>query len=201
MINTKERILDTALDMFNELGMSQVSQRMITESMKISPGNLTYHFKKKDDIVVALYMRLVDRFSELFDQVGVGEASLQKMFLLSEVMYDVIYSYRFFFVDFVQLMRFEKIERHYRELLLIRKEQFSIAVEALCLEGVLRKEQLSQEYDMLFDRLRLVTDFFLLTLPHRVDDSLLKQDFLRQIKYTIYPYLSQRGRDEFQKWI
>ena len=54
---TKERILDSALAMFNRFGEPNVSINAVAKSMGISPGNLYYHFPSKDSVTQALIER------------------------------------------------------------------------------------------------------------------------------------------------
>jgi AcrR family transcriptional regulator len=50
----KDKILNKALELFNTFGYESVTMRDIAGALKISPGNLTYHFKKKDDLIYAI---------------------------------------------------------------------------------------------------------------------------------------------------
>ncbi len=58
MRNTKDRIADTALCLFNRTGTEGVSTNHIAAAMEISPGNLYYHYANKDEILLVLLERL-----------------------------------------------------------------------------------------------------------------------------------------------
>ncbi len=57
-VNTRERILDVALDLFIEQGFDGTSLRQIAEQLGVTKAALYYHFTSKDDILMALHMRL-----------------------------------------------------------------------------------------------------------------------------------------------
>ncbi len=63
MVPTKERILEAALKLFNTRGYNSVGVREISRELKISPGNLSYHFHRKEDIL----FRLLENFSAAND--------------------------------------------------------------------------------------------------------------------------------------
>ena len=66
MNNTRALICDTATKMFNEKGYHAVSLRDIAKEAGTTIGNLTYHFKKKEDLVAAMVSELQDDFSLYF---------------------------------------------------------------------------------------------------------------------------------------
>ena len=56
-MKTRDRILETALQLFNEQGEPNVSTLEIATEMGISPGNLYYHFHGKEPLVMELFER------------------------------------------------------------------------------------------------------------------------------------------------
>ena len=54
----RERILDVALELFNEQGYDATSLREIAERLGVTKAALYYHFKSKGDILLELHLRL-----------------------------------------------------------------------------------------------------------------------------------------------
>jgi AcrR family transcriptional regulator len=148
MSKTKAKILTQARELFNTYGVAVVSQRKIAEEMGISPGNLTYHFPKKDDINEALYYALVEEISRQVEQRKTDAPTLSNLFLLYGDIYDAFHRYRFVFLDFVHFMKSHgQIAEHYQQLQLLRKFQFDQSVELLIFQGLVRPAELDREYD------------------------------------------------------
>ena len=67
---TRRRILDVALDLFLAHGYDRTSLREIAEQLGFSKAALYYHYKAKDDILVALTDAMLDELSELVERVS-----------------------------------------------------------------------------------------------------------------------------------
>jgi AcrR family transcriptional regulator len=67
---TRRRILDVALELFLEHGYDRTSLREIAERLGFSKAALYYHFKAKDDILVALTDALLDELGEIVERVS-----------------------------------------------------------------------------------------------------------------------------------
>jgi AcrR family transcriptional regulator len=68
--DTRERILDVALDLFIEQGYDKTSLRQIAEPLGFTQAAIYYHFAAKEDILIALHLRLHELGRPAFDQLG-----------------------------------------------------------------------------------------------------------------------------------
>jgi AcrR family transcriptional regulator len=70
-VSTRDRILDIALDLFTENGYDQTSLREIAERLSLTKAALYYHFASKEEIFMALHLRLheiIDGNEALIDE-------------------------------------------------------------------------------------------------------------------------------------
>ena len=56
--DTRERIVDAAIQLFNARGVGNVTTNHVAAHLKISPGNLYYHFRNKEEIVREAFDRM-----------------------------------------------------------------------------------------------------------------------------------------------
>ncbi len=74
---TRERILDVALELFNERGYDKTSLRVIAERLGVTKAALYYHFERKEDILLELHLRLHALGNDVLDQLdGLDEREI-----------------------------------------------------------------------------------------------------------------------------
>lgn len=59
MALTRERILDTALDLLSAYGLGDLSMRRIAGELDVAPGALYYHVKSKQELLAQLAQRML----------------------------------------------------------------------------------------------------------------------------------------------
>src|SRR3954465_7657927 len=64
-MNTRQKILDKALEMFNERGIEYVGLRELASILDMRVSNITYYFSTKDDLVYELSLELGKANSEV----------------------------------------------------------------------------------------------------------------------------------------
>lgn len=204
MNKTKRLILDTALKLFNEHGLAQVSLRNIADSVRISPGNLTYHYKKREEIVEALYYEFVDEVNVRFNQQNLSEIKLKLVFDLISMLTESRLKYRFLMRDFTTLVaENSSIKRHYVAVIKKRKLQSLDIFDALIKQKILRPAELENEYAHLYERIQILGNFWI-TSALMQGDKLTKATVDRNFEMVvqiIYPYLTAKGASEFRKLI
>jgi AcrR family transcriptional regulator len=118
-MKTADRILEASLDMFNSDGERNVTASDVAVALDISPGNLYYHFKGKDEILEALWSRhyraLAGALSAPIHDPGVfgeDELDMERVWLYLTVVLEQMYEHRFVYHNLDDLMlRFESVRR------------------------------------------------------------------------------------------
>ncbi len=100
---TRALIVETALRLFNEENASDVSTNQIAAEAGISPGNLYYYFRNKEEIIRALFPDIRDGIAEPLTYPKGEPISAERMAndYLSAI--EVLWAYRFFFADLIGL--------------------------------------------------------------------------------------------------
>ncbi len=199
-MKTKDRILQMALLLFNERGLSQVTLRTIANEMGISQGNLNYHFKKREDLIEGLYYQLVARFDELFALPAVGDLDFRMVLAINRQTMDLLYAYRFLLLDFVQIMReHAALRQHFQELGALRTQQFQDAVAILVAKGLMRSEDFEGEYKNLHLRLSLFGDFWVSFSEIRDDLPAAERisKYALHFMEMLYPYFTKKGKKAY----
>ena len=96
--NTYNRIVDASLVLFNEEGERNVSTNHIAAHLGISPGNLYYHFRNKDEIIVQLFKRYSEELLAFLNDTPLPADVTGTVRFMAGVS-DVLWSYRFLFSD------------------------------------------------------------------------------------------------------
>jgi len=96
---TPQRILETSLALFNRFGEPHITTADIADEMNISPGNLYYHFRNKDDIIGALYEALEGDLAPLLSLPEGRAAGVEDLWLLLHLLFERMREYRFFYRD------------------------------------------------------------------------------------------------------
>lgn len=137
-MNTRQRIIQTAVRLFNESGVAKVSTNHIAAAASMSPGNLYYHFKNKNEIVEAI---LIEMYAEWNDVWALPEhAKLERRHLEQKLRmnFELLWRYRFFYREALSLFQAdEALKRRHAAMMETRLEEQQAFIGRFMDDGVL----------------------------------------------------------------
>ena len=137
--DTRDRILVASLALFNARGELNVSTNHIADELEISPGNLYYHFRNKDDIIEQLFARFELRMDKALTAPVERLPTLEDIWLQLHLVYECIWDYRFIYRDLVDISsRNRKLRMHFSRILKRASEGAIDVMRGLAAAGILR---------------------------------------------------------------
>lgn len=201
-MSTKERILEKALELFNQKGISSVSSKHISDEMGISYGNLCYHFPKKDDIILQLYLNMQKEVDLQFENIQKEVMSFEFMLSRLKVLFEEIYKYKFIYLGITKVTRhFDHIKKHAQQQMRVRRNIMNSIADFLTAQGYMKPFNSKKRRDMLVHAL-------LITINSWISDAETfytgkeeeKVDYYMQLFFNlVYPSLTPLGKEGFRK--
>ncbi|ALS97909.1 hypothetical protein AT746_06265 [Lacimicrobium alkaliphilum] len=193
---TAERILFTSLDLFNEHGETAVTSVDIAMELDISPGNLYYHFKGKEVIVLALFDMYRHKLSRILAAPD-PDLSLQDFFCFLYLSLDCSSLFRFLYRNPTDLMeKYPALSRGFRQLLLTREETVARQLDYLRRNQQLKLPAdslapLSEQIGLVFSQ---AANYYLIK-EQMLDQKGFIQKCLGSILFLLRPYLKGDSED------
>ena len=136
---TRQRILDTSLAMFNTQGEPNVTTNHIADELEISPGNLYYHFRNKDDIIEQLFARYEERMDNALAAPSGRLPELEDIWLQLHLVFECIWDYRFLYRDLVEILsRNRRIRLRFARILKRADDRAHMVMRGLSQAGIMR---------------------------------------------------------------
>jgi AcrR family transcriptional regulator len=96
--DTRQRILDIALELFTTQGYEKTSLRQIAEKLGFSKAAIYYHFASKDEILLALHLRLHEFGREFLSTIDQARATPEVWATLLDGLIEQMLEHRALFV-------------------------------------------------------------------------------------------------------
>lgn len=197
MVDTRDYILEKARELFNQDGVERTSTRKIAEACNISQGNLTYHFPLKNDIVISLFKQLKTLSDQPIDSFIEYCSSFEQMRDALRSQYNLIYKYRFLFLDFPSILRqIKPLRDDYIELKRQRKVQFYAMIDMLQQKKLIAGNFSKQEKDAFYTIFNIFTNFWLpdSELLYTGKPEKMVDHYVQIALYMISLHLNKKGR-------
>ena len=193
--DTPRRILDCALEMFNAQGEPTVTTNHIADELEISPGNLYYHFRGKDDIIEHLFSRYEQRMDDALAAPGDRPPELEDIWLQLHLVFEAIWDYRFLYRDLVEILsRNRRLRLRFARILRRGDERARSVMRGLARAGIMRGSP--AELDAVGTNLLVVATFWLNYAQVRGgrDEQAAIREGIVQVLMLIAPFLRDAER-------
>ena len=192
---TRQRILDTSLTMFNAQGEPNVTTNHIADELEISPGNLYYHFRNKDDIIEQLFGGYEQRMDAALSAPEGRLPGLEDVWLQLHLVFECIWDYRFLYRDLVDILtRNRRLRLRFARILKRADEQAHQVMRGLVQAGVMRAS--ADEVDAAATNILVIATFWLNYAAARgdKDERTSIRDGIVQVMMLIAPFLRDAER-------
>jgi AcrR family transcriptional regulator len=186
-MNNRERILDAALKLFNESGTAAVSTNHITLELAISPGNLYYHFRNKEEIIRALFEQQFAYTDALYTLPQDRLPTLDDLQQLLRATFEMSWKYRFIYRELIALLRRDDVlQQRWAEVRARGFAGFRELIAQFVAGGVLRDPGDDAVVGRLAELCWLISEFWLASVEvsgETVDDTQIERGIalLRQV--------------------
>ena len=170
-MKTAEKILLISLDLFNSQGERHTTSVDIANELDISPGNLYYHYKGKDDIINALVDSYISKINDVPQSTENHEDFYKYLFYCLETMH----LFRFLFQNIAEISnQYPAITSKLQRLAKFQRQHLRNSLSELQNKGILKGSSTD------------ITLFQSLNYYQMQGDSLSNPDIVYRTLMTIY---------------
>lgn len=196
VINTEERIVAKALEMFNQKGIEYVGMRELAAALSIRVSNITYYFPTKDDLVNRLSLDLNKANSLILTDEN--NLTIETFLSRFRLIFRNHVHYRCLLLSFVHLMeRNKKIAARYKKTQTDRNATLRANLRTLSLSCYLRAND--NDIDYLVSSIALIVRFWIseaaVSLRHLPAEDQIGH-YIKMLATLLRPYLTAKGKKQ-----
>ena len=150
-MKTNDKIIATAIKLFNLHGTKAISTNHIAKEMGISPGNLYYHFRSKNDIIRSISDNFNNELGSVFkirlDTISDFSSNITSLF---NRFFKIQQSYQFLFLEGVHLTKQDsRLLDNYTNLRSLIKKNYLELLSNLVKIKIMKRQSLNIIDDLL----------------------------------------------------
>ncbi|EHH1107801.1 TetR/AcrR family transcriptional regulator [Vibrio parahaemolyticus] len=200
-MKTRDKIVYAALELFNQHGERNITTNHIADHIEISPGNLYYHFRNKQEIVREIFALYSAELLERFTPIQGSQESLTMLKSYLDSIFTLMWKYRFFYANLPEILsRDEQLHEQYIDV----QEKLQANLIAIMQEFVSLKllDVNEQQLKSLVCTLHLIACSWLayqsaMALKTSITEQMVKQGMLQMLN-VVKPVATEQGLEQLQ---
>ncbi|MBD0832933.1 TetR/AcrR family transcriptional regulator [Aestuariibaculum sediminum] len=200
-MNTKQKIINQAISLYNELGLRNVTSRDIAKKIGISHGNLEYHFPTKEDLLLAIYENMRNEISIVYEIEDISKDPILQFNELLLHLETFQSKYLFFNLDVLEISRnFPNINNLLKSTLRVRRTQMTHFYKRFKSYGYLKDEIIPGNYLRLQHTIRILITFW--NSQQEIFPKFTSEQDPRLATYVwelVLPHLTEKGKLKYHK--
>lgn len=199
MADTKTRILEKSIELFNRFGFVHIRLQHIADEVEISVGNLAYHFKNIDTILEVIYAQLEQEQKRLLAELAIVPLFVNINSHIHHT-YALQQQYAFFYSDTFEVLRsFPIIRRVYRRYTDWFITQIRNMLEFNVARGALIEPPFPEAYQHLANQYWMTTELWLYQNRIRGLEALTEANYANAVWALLIPYFTEIGYTEYRQ--
>jgi AcrR family transcriptional regulator len=202
-MKTRDKIIKASITLFNEQGERNVTTNHIAAHLAISPGNLYYHFRNKEDIILSIYEEYArSLLLDTLPKVPAELKPLDSLVLYMDSVFQTTMKFRFFYSNLpVLLDKNPSLREKYVEVQQSITERISQLLLSLRAADFI--DFVDEELADIVSILRLINTFWVSfhqtqTIANEVNDAVFYQGVLK-ILVLLRPYTKAHAISELNQ--
>ncbi len=161
----RNKILETAVRLFNEKGINHTSFRDIASNLEVSDGHVRYYFKTKEILLMAIFEALDNDIVDVSTiELDINCFTLNYLLSKIEDVFQKTVQYRFLFIESPKtLSMFPELIKSYRNLIQRRKSMILGAFKIFIEKGMFHSSFDKEAQDNVFYTIFIISDGWLRT--------------------------------------
>ncbi|MFT4526836.1 MAG: AcrR family transcriptional regulator [Bacteroidia bacterium] len=199
MSETKARIISTSVELFNKKGFVSVTMRDLATELDMSLGNLTYHYKKKEDLIIAIHERIIEERNVMLESVQMIPSILNIHQQLVPLL-QLYERYRFLQQDILEVTRAYPLIAHaMQEHIKNQIKYIKAIIDYSVGSGNMQPEARLGQYQQLAETVWMIITFWLTQRELRDQKGNLYNQARSAIWNLTIPLLTEKGMANFNK--
>jgi len=195
--NTKHKILNSALELFNRDGIVNVRLQHIADIAIISVGNLAYHYTNKEGIVMAIYDELTKKQNNLLAEFRIVPL-FDSFDRLLTATFALQSDYIFFYLDTLEIIRaYPSIGAKHQQHIANHISQLRTIIDFNVARGALVKEPMEGVYYALAQQIWMTIDLRMTQQLIMEDRSVIEENYKNSIWNLLIPSFTEMGKQEY----